>query len=168
VSTPDLPPPPDNEDLRGLARGLRLLFEIGAQTLAEDAGPSELALKVTGHLRCELNDVLSLAERFPIWEHVNIQRGVEAYLAARGSEADWFGAPGAGFRPHENLLSLISSPQSDGVMMGGPVRGSAAFRAAGTRAASFGTAAVGPDQNTEVVTLGLVVSAAPVGGHRGA
>ena len=63
VSTPDLPPPPDNEDLRGLARGLRLLFEIGAQTLAEDAGPSELALKVTGHLRCELNDVLSLAER---------------------------------------------------------------------------------------------------------
>jgi SpoVK/Ycf46/Vps4 family AAA+-type ATPase len=93
VSTPDLPPPPDNEDLRGLARGLRLLFEIGAQTLAEDAGPSELALKVTGHLRCELNDVLSLAERFPIWEHVNIQRGVEAYLAARGSEADWFGPP---------------------------------------------------------------------------
>jgi hypothetical protein len=82
VSTPDLPPPPDNEDLRGLARGLRLLFEIAAQTLAEDAG----------------------------------------------------------FRPHENLLSLISSPQSGGFMMGGPVRGSAAFRAAGTRAASFGTA----------------------------
>jgi hypothetical protein len=160
---PDLPPPPDNEDLRGLARGLRLLFEIGAQTLAEDAGPSELALKVTGHLRCELNDVLSLAERFPIWEHVNIQRGVEAYLAARGSEADWFGAPGAGFQPHENLLSLISSPESGGFMMGGAVLGSAAFRAAGTRAASFGTAAVGPDQNTEVVTLGLVVSTAPDG-----
>jgi ATPase family associated with various cellular activities (AAA) len=163
VSTPDLPPPPDHEDLRGLARGLRLLFEIGAQTLAEDAGPSELALKVTGHLGCELDDVLSLAERFPVWEHVNIQRGVEAYLAARGNEADWFGAPGAGFRPHENLLSLISSPEGGRFMMGGPVPGRAAFRAAGTKAASFGTAAVGPDQNTEVVTLGLVASTAPDG-----
>ena len=60
-----------------MARGLRLLFEIGAQTLTEDAGPSEIALKVTGHLGCELNDVLSVAERFPIWEHVN-RAGVAA------------------------------------------------------------------------------------------
>jgi hypothetical protein len=34
--------------------------------------------------------------RFPKWEHVNVQRGVDAYLAARQSgmdqeEADWFG-----------------------------------------------------------------------------
>jgi hypothetical protein len=33
VSTPE-PPSPDVEDLRGLARGLRLLVEIGARTLA--------------------------------------------------------------------------------------------------------------------------------------
>jgi len=163
VSTPDSAPSPDTEDLRGLARGLRLLFEIGVQRLAEDAEPSELALKVTGHLGCELNDVLSVAERFPVWEHVNIQRGVEAYLAARGTAAEWFGAPGAGFRPHENLLSLITSPESTRFMMGGPVARRAAFRAPGTRAASFGTAAVGPDQNTEVVTLGLVATTAPDG-----
>jgi hypothetical protein len=48
VGTPDPSLPPDPEDLRGLARGLRLLIEIGARTLAEDAGPSELALRVTG------------------------------------------------------------------------------------------------------------------------
>ena len=65
MSTPSLPPPPDAEDLRGLARGLRLLLEIGAQTLTEDAGPSELALRVTAHLGCELNDVVSVAERLP-------------------------------------------------------------------------------------------------------
>ena len=163
MSTPSLPPPPDAEDLRGLARGLRLLLEIGAQTLTEDAGPSELALRVTAHLGCELNDVVSVAERFAIWEHVNIQRGVEAYLTARGSAAEWFGAPDAGFRPHENLLSLISSPDGSGFVFGGPARAGRAFQAAGTRAASFGTAAVGPDQNTEVVTLGLVVSTAPDG-----
>jgi hypothetical protein len=154
VSTPNLPPPPDTEDLRGLARGLRLLFEIGVQTLTEDAGPSELALKVTGHLGCELSDVLSVAERFPIWEHVNIQRGVEAYLTARGSEAEWFGAPGAGFRPHENLLSLITSPESGGIMFGGPAR-AMAFRTAGTIAA--GTRAAGT--RAALVPTGLIRAA---------
>ena len=78
VSTPT-PPPPDTEDLRGLARSLRLLLEIGVRTLSEDAGPSELALRVTGHLGCELSSVVSVAERFPKWEHVNIQRGIDAF-----------------------------------------------------------------------------------------
>jgi hypothetical protein len=46
VSTPDFPPPPDGDDLRGLARGLRRLFEMAAQTLTDDAGSSELAQRV--------------------------------------------------------------------------------------------------------------------------
>jgi hypothetical protein len=33
VSTPSQPPPPDIADLRGPARGLRLLFELGARAL---------------------------------------------------------------------------------------------------------------------------------------
>ena len=115
VSTPDpLRPPPDLEDLRGLARGLRLLVEIGARTLAEDAGPSELALRVTAHLGCELTAVVPVTERFPSWENVNVQRGVDAYLAARHSEPDWFGAAGTGHRPHEDMLSLITMPSHFG------------------------------------------------------
>ena len=55
--------------------------------------------------------MLSVAERFPKWEHVNIQRGIDAYLAAQHNDAEWFAAPGAGQRPHENMLSLISSPE---------------------------------------------------------
>ena len=93
-----------------MARSLRLLLEIGVRTLSEDSGPSELALRVTGHLGCELSTVVSVAERFPIWEHVNIQRGIDAYLAAQHNDAEWFAAPGAGQRPHENMLSLISTP----------------------------------------------------------
>ena len=76
MSIPD-PPSPDVEDLRGLARGLRLLVEIGARTLAEDAGPSELALRVTAHLGCELPAVVPVTQRFPSWENVNVQRGGE-------------------------------------------------------------------------------------------
>jgi ATPase family associated with various cellular activities (AAA) len=171
VSTPNLPPPPDTEDLRGLARGLRLLVEIGARTLTEDAGPSELALRVTGHLGCELPAVVLVAERFPSWEHVNIQRGVDAYLAAQQNEAEWFGASGASQRPHEDMLSIISMPSHFGpIRVGpGPVRvGPGAIRMGAVGdfragAASYGTAAIGPEENTEVVTFGLVTATAPDG-----
>jgi ATPase family associated with various cellular activities (AAA) len=148
-----------------------MLVEIGARTLDEDAGPSELALRVTGHLGCELTAVVSVAERFPLWEHANIQRGVDAYLAARstGNEqgAEWFGMPGAGQRPHENMLALITTPSPFGFRAGRgwrsvPGRVTTAGDA-GTGAASYGTAAIGPEQNTEVVTLGLVTSRAPDG-----
>jgi hypothetical protein len=57
VSTAN-PLPPDIGDLRGLARGLRELFEIAAGMLAEDAEPSELARRVTGHLGCELTAIV--------------------------------------------------------------------------------------------------------------
>jgi hypothetical protein len=154
VSTPHLPPPPDTEDLRGLARGLRLLFEIGARTLGEDEGPSELALRVTGHLGCELTAVVSLAERFPIWEHANIQRGVDAYLAAQPEGADWFGIPGAGQRPHENMLSLISSPPFGpfGIRVETRIRRAGGGRVAASSnaeagAATYGTVAIGPEEN---------------------
>ena len=166
-SPPPSPPPPDAGDLRGLARSLRLLFELGARTLLEDAGPSELARRVTAHLGCELTAVVPVAERFPKWEHVNIQRGVDAYLAAQRSEAEWFGAPGAGQRPHENMLSLISSPSFGPMAIAGP-RG-VRFPAGGgsgssqSGAASYGTAPIGPEENTEVVTLGLVTATAPDG-----
>ena len=163
VSTPD-PPQPDLEDLRGLARGLRLLVEIGARALTEDAGPSELALRVTGHLGCELSAVVSVTERFPSWESVNVQRGVDAYLTARHSDPDWFGAAGLGHRPHEDMLSLVNTPAHAAVrvMAGRGVRvGSADDLRVG--AASYGTAPVGPEENTEVVTFGLVTATAPGG-----
>jgi hypothetical protein len=157
VSTPTPPAPPDFQDLRGLARGLRLLVEIGARTLTEDADPSELALRVTAHLGCELSAVVPVTERFPSWENVNVQRGVDAYLGERHSDPDWFGAADLGHRPHEDMLSLISMPAHFG-----PVR---IVAAGGVRvgAASYGTAPVGPDENTEVVTFGLVTSTAPDG-----
>ena len=175
VSTANPPPPPDIGDLRGLARGLRELFEIAASTLAEDAQPSELARRVTGHLGCELTAIVPVTERFPKWEHVNVQRGVDAYLAARQDETaqsetaqdepEWFGAPGAGVHPHENLLSLLSTPaRAGGMRIAGP-RGIRVVTAGlgETGAASYGTAAIGPEENTEVVTFGLVAATAPDG-----
>ena len=70
--------PPDMSDLRGMARSLRELFEIGARAMAEEAGPSEFAQRVGAHLGCELDATVLVAERFPVWEHVNLQRGADA------------------------------------------------------------------------------------------
>src|SRR5579875_469436 len=158
--------------MRALARAVRQLFELAAQTLTQDAGPSGLALRVTGHLGCDLADIVLVSERFPSWEHVNVQRGVDAYLAAHAPGADWFGPPGGGLRPGEDMLQLVSMPAHVGMIRVGPrgpaaagvvVRGGAGGGEEGVGAASFGTAAVGPDENTEVVTLGLVAAAAPGG-----
>jgi DNA polymerase III delta prime subunit len=149
---------------------MRQLIELAAQTLGDEAGPSGLALRVTGHLGCQLTEVVLVSERFPSWEHVNVQRGVDAYLAAHAAGAQWFGPPGGGHRPHEDILSLLSMPAHASMLRAGPpgparamVRRGAASGDAAVGAASYGTAAVGPEENTEVVTLGLVAAAAPAG-----
>jgi hypothetical protein len=128
---------------------MRRLFEATANMVADDAGPNELVLRVTGHLGCELPQVVPVAEQFQVWDHVNVQRGLNAYLAAHGSTGSWFGAGGAGHRPDEGLLSLIT--MSVHIPM---------IRLA---AASYGTAPIGPQENTEVVGLGLICSVAPDG-----
>jgi DNA polymerase III delta prime subunit len=140
---------PEAEDLRGLARGVHELFETASKMLAAEAPPNELVQRVTGHLGCDLAEVVPVTERFPIWDHVNVQRGVNAYLAAHGSTGTWFGARGGGHHLDEGLLSLVTmSPHFTMIQFG---------------AASFGTAPVGPEENTEVVTLGLIATAAPDG-----
>ena len=128
---------------------MRELFEIASRTLSADAAPNELVRRVTGHLGCELFEVVPVTERFEIWDHVNVQQGVNAYLAAHGSTGTWFGVTGIGHRPGEGLLSVVTlSVHSPMIRFG---------------AASYETAAVGPEENTEVVMLGLIATAAPDG-----
>jgi hypothetical protein len=147
VSTPEVPIPPAPEDLRGLARGLHHVVDLAERTLSDEAGLSAVGRRIMAHLDCELADVITVTERFPLWEHVNVQRGVDAYLAAHGGSEGWIGMSSGYHRPHENLLSLIN----------------AAPPSAGLNAANYGTAPIGPAENTEVVVLGLMLAAAPDG-----
>ena len=142
--------PPEPADLRALARSVRRLNELTANLLDENAPTNQLVLRVTSHLGCELSEVVPVTEQFKIWEHVNVQRGIDAYLAAHGSTGAWFGAGGgAGHRPDEGLLALIMMSKFMPMFELG--------------AAKYGTVPVGPDENTAVVQLGLIASAAPDG-----
>ena len=109
VNTPDVPIPPAPDDLRGLARGLHQVVDLAERTLSDEAGPSAVGRRIMAHLDCELADVITVTERFPLWQHVNVQRGVDAYLATHGSGEGWIGLADAWHRPHENLLTHVNS-----------------------------------------------------------
>jgi hypothetical protein len=141
----------DGEEYRDLARSLVRLLEVAHRTLSDDEMPSELVTRVTGYLGCALTDIVSVRERFQIWDHVNIQRGVDAYLDAHGAGEPWFGMTAGMMHPHQDILSRLAMPA--GVALGRLGN------------ASYGTAPVGPDADTEVVTLGMVAATAP-GGER--
>jgi hypothetical protein len=141
--------PAENQDYRELARSLLGLLEVARRTLSDEEAPSELVARVTGHLGCELSAVVAVHERFLIWDHVNIFRGADAYLARHGSTGTWFGMSAGMMRPHQDLLSRLAMP--------GPVQ------VGRVSSASYGTVATGPDTDTEVVTLGLIATTAPSG-----
>jgi ATPase family associated with various cellular activities (AAA) len=139
----------DGQDYRDLARSLVGLLEVARQALGDEDVASELAGRVTGHLGCGLSEVVAVRERFAIWDHVNIHRGVEAYLAGHGSAGTWFGMTTGMMRAHQDLLSRLAMPAPGAMGKAG--------------SASYGTAATGPDTDTEVVTLGLITTVAPGG-----
>jgi hypothetical protein len=142
-------PSAGGQDYRDLARSLQGLLEVARRTLVDEEEPTELVARVTGHLRCELSDVVAVHERFEIWDHVNVHRGVEAYLTRHGSVGSWFGMTSGMMRPHQDLLSRLARPAPGAMGRAG--------------SASYGTVATGPDTDTEVVTLGLVATTAPGG-----
>ncbi|MGB6457816.1 MAG: AAA family ATPase [Streptosporangiaceae bacterium] len=142
-------PSANGQDYRDLARSLVRLLEVARRTLSDEEVPSELVGRVTGHLGCALSGVVAVHDRFPIWDHVNVQRGVDAYLARYGTAGTWFGMATGMMRPHQDLLSRLAVPAPGSMGKAG--------------SASYSTAAAGPDTDTEVVALGLIATTAPGG-----
>jgi hypothetical protein len=139
----------DLSDARVLARALSDLLKDARHRLDEAAEPPELVARVTGHLGCELKHIVNVVEGFPNWEHANLQRGVDAYLAAHSPAAEWFGIAGPG-REHNDVVNMLA----------GAARGWEHFEPG---AVDYTTVAIGPDETTEVVALGLVLTRSPDG-----
>ncbi|MEV0390490.1 ATP-binding protein [Nonomuraea sp. NPDC050643] len=136
------------DEARSLARGLQRLVNEAHGLIDESRPVPDLVARVTGHLSCELKDLVCVTQAFRNWEHASLQRGVDAYLAERG-EADWFGVSGQG-REHNDTVDLLTAA----------VRGFERFEVG---AVDYATTAVGPDETVEVVTFGLARTTTPDG-----
>ncbi|MEU8631673.1 ATP-binding protein [Amycolatopsis sp. NPDC048633] len=132
---------------RDLATDLARIIRATADEVTTGRG-SELIDRVTGHLAAPLTEVVVVTRNWPAWEHANIQRGVEAYLAEHGTAVDWFGIAG-GQRTHEDLIGMLVIARKQGTFELGSV--------------DYTTTAIGPEDATEAVQLGLVGTSAPGG-----
>ncbi len=136
--------PLDLATATGLATALRDLLHTSYHLIARTGRVTPAAAKISAHLGCELTDMAFVSENFAVWEHANLQRGVDAYLAEHSPDAEWFGISGMN-RDHEDLATMITSPDPGQEIT----------------AVTHGTAAIGPDEAMEVVQFGLVPSTAP-------
>ncbi|MEJ2853193.1 MULTISPECIES: AAA family ATPase [unclassified Saccharothrix] len=136
------------EELKALALGLRRLLALADGLAADDDRPPPVVARVQEHLGCELGSVVSVVSRFELWEHVNLHRGVEAYLADRTPEPEWFGVSGQ-HRGHEDIVDMLVAARQ--------------HKNHGVGAAEYTTAATGPDDSVDIVQLGLAPTTAPDG-----
>ncbi|MEV5720318.1 ATP-binding protein [Amycolatopsis mediterranei] len=132
---------------RDLATDLARIVRATADEVT-DGRTNQLIEHVTGHLRVPLAQSVVVTRSWPMWEHANIQRGVDAYLAEHGTAVDWFGIAGAQ-RTHEDVIGMLVTARMRGMFELGSV--------------DFATTAIGPDEATEAVQLGLVGTNAPGG-----
>jgi hypothetical protein len=137
-------PDDDVQSARLLARSLNHLIDL-ADRLGGSHQGTELVGRVTGHLGCGLADLSPVSETFPDWEHANLQRGVDAYLAAHTPDAAWFGISGS-HRTSDDMMGLLTGAEEHGHYRLGAV--------------DMLTVATGPESTAEVVNLGLVATRA--------
>jgi ATPase family associated with various cellular activities (AAA) len=138
----------DRSDARGLARAMRDLLNAAAQLIAED-DDRPLVRLITEHVGCPISQIPNVVERWPSWEHANLQRGVDAYLAEQSPDAEWHGVAGAPMRGHHDLVDMLN--------MSGP------FGALDIGAVDYTSLAIGPDASIDAIQFGFVCTTAPDG-----
>jgi hypothetical protein len=139
--------PDDAEAARLLLRSMIRLLEF-VDRFETGRDRTGLVARVTGHLGCGMTDLTPVSEAFPDWEHINVQRGIDAYLAAHTREAVWFGISGS-HRTGEDMMGLLTGAEEHGAYRLGAV--------------DMLTVATGPASTAEVVNMGLVATQAPDG-----
>jgi hypothetical protein len=135
-------------EARALAASVQRLLRAAGERIEDANARSPLVTRLTDHLGCALPDVLTVERSYRSWEHASLQRGVDAYLAQRSPDAEWFGISGAD-RRFESLDTMLTGALHSGAFeLGRP---------------DYVTAATGPATTMEIVELGLVASTAPDG-----
>ncbi|QIS12702.1 AAA family ATPase [Nocardia arthritidis] len=135
-------------DADTFAIDLQRIMRSTANAVAGDGRRNTLVAKVVDHLGADMPQVTVVGQNWDSWEHANLQRGVDAYLAERATAPDWFGVAGA-HRGHEELAGLVAMARKNDQFELGTV--------------DFTTVAIGPAEVTEAVQLGLITTTAPDG-----
>jgi hypothetical protein len=137
----------DTGSAHRLAAALATLLEKTRHLVVSEQSEALVSM-ITDHIGVPLAQVPNVSTGFGKWEQVNLQRGVDAYLAAHSPDATWFGVSGGG-RGHQELMDMLASAgQQNSYQLG---------------AVDYTTVATGPDSVTEAVQLGLVRTSAPDG-----
>lgn len=137
---------PDHTAAAELSLAIRRLFDESHRLLSAGGSTGELGSRVSRHLGRPLEDTPNVAAAYGGWQHANLQRGVDAYLAAHTPDATWFGITGQ-MRTHQDVVDMLAD--THGMFKIGAV--------------DHGTVAVGPDQTMRAVSLGLIETTAPDG-----
>ena len=141
----------DNElevaDAWRLASALTALVEAARDRIGGSGG-SALVEKITGHVGGGLSELLTVSMAIGNWELVNLQHGVDAYLAEHSPDAEWFGVSGSG-RVHQDIVDMLAGAAQQGSFRLGSV--------------DYTTVSTGPDTVAEAVLLGMVNTVAPDG-----
>lgn len=137
----------DDEDARELARSLHALFSAAAEHLQADRASALIEL-ITRHVGCAINEMPNIGAHWQLWEHANVQRGVDAYLAEFTPDAAWFGIAGSG-RGHEDIVDMLTMAHR--------------HHAFDVGAVDYTTVAIGPDRSMDAVRFGMVCTRAPGG-----
>ncbi|TDP96182.1 ATPase family protein associated with various cellular activities (AAA) [Labedaea rhizosphaerae] len=137
----------DTQEAHRLAGALIALID-GARHRVNPDGASPVVERITEHVGCALADMPNVSTRFDVWDHVNVDRGVQSYLAQRSPRAEWFGITGV-HHTHADLLDMLAQAARSGAYQLGAV--------------DYATAATGPDEAAEIVQFGLVRTTAPDG-----
>lgn len=131
-----------------LAQAMTEVMQHAHESLS-GGNPSATARLLTDHLGVPVNEAVHVSSTIPEWQHVSLQRGIDAYLAERGDAgARWVGIT-ARHRNHMDLASLLDLQMQSGRDKVVP--------------AEYKAAADGPASTTDVVSFGLLPTTAPGG-----
>jgi ATPase family protein associated with various cellular activities (AAA) len=144
VTEPEIEP----EEARALARSMRKMLDAAVKVLAED-GDRPLVRLITEHIGRPIGEIPNVVERWAGWELVNLQHGVDAYLAEHSPGADWYGVAGGSMRGHHDLVDMLNMTNAHGMFDIGAV--------------DYTSVATGPDTSIDAVQFGFVRTAAPDG-----
>jgi len=126
------------EDLSGFAQTFQKFMESMSSAAARAAGSPVRAL-LDEHLGDDASALPVVAESYPVYDHVNVQVALDAYLAAEGRTHKLIGLAGQQ-RRWMSLADLVASAHQAGVGIG---------------SVDFTNLPIGPDETLACVAFGL-------------